>query len=93
MVFLCVDESPWSINDGGCATVANPNSRVWVDFPASFHAGSCGFSFCDGHAELHRWVGGAVQITKAPTGQVAVPNNPADNKDFNWMAQHTSARK
>jgi len=28
-----------------------------IDFPASFHNGAAGFSFADGHAEIHRWIG------------------------------------
>ena len=91
MIFLCVDESPWSINDGGIAASANPRARVWIDWPASFHNSACGFSFCDGHAEIHKWKGTSIQIKAAPSGQGAVPNIPTDNADFDWLAQHTSA--
>jgi len=52
MVFMTVDEDPASINDGALGTVADVTNPKLVDFPAHFHAGSCGFSFCDGHAEL-----------------------------------------
>ena len=91
MIFLCVDESPWSINDGGIATSANPRARVWIDFPASFHNSACGFSFCDGHAEIHKWKGASIQIKTQPSGQITVPNTPTENTDFDWLAQHSSA--
>jgi prepilin-type N-terminal cleavage/methylation domain-containing protein/prepilin-type processing-associated H-X9-DG protein len=89
MAFLCTDESPWSINDSGLATVANVNNRYYVDYPASFHGGSCGMSFCDGHAELHKWRGDAIQL-KGPASTKAVPNTATDNYDFDWLAAHTS---
>ena len=40
-----------SINDG--YFVNNPAQNTWQDIPASYHNGACGFSFADGHAELH----------------------------------------
>jgi prepilin-type N-terminal cleavage/methylation domain-containing protein/prepilin-type processing-associated H-X9-DG protein len=90
MIFLCVDENPWSINDAGIAASANPRARVWIDWPGSFHNGACGFSFCDGHAEIHKWKGDTIKITRAPGGQVTVPNRPTENADFDWLATHAS---
>ena len=26
-----------------------------IDFPASYHGGAAGFSFADGHSEIHKW--------------------------------------
>jgi prepilin-type processing-associated H-X9-DG protein len=90
MVFLTVDEANWSINDGGLATSANPGVKVFIDFPANYHAGSCGFSFCDGHAEIHKWRGAAIQReTHPPTQQTAT--TAADLIDWTWLAQHSSA--
>lgn len=93
MVFMTVDEDPTSINDGALGTVANAQAPTFIDFPAHFHAGSCGFSFCDGHAELHKWKGGIIQNFKgANTAVPTTPPNNADLQDFYWLAQHTSAR-
>ena len=56
-VWLTVDEHPDSINDAvfqldpGLA----PSGYRWRDLPASYHNGSCGLSFVDGHSELKRW--------------------------------------
>ena len=58
-VFLCVEEHPDSINDAAFAnqmvTGDKMSSAHIIDFPASFHNGACGFSFADGHAEIHKW--------------------------------------
>jgi len=49
-VFL--DEHPDSINDAG---FFNPHAWTWADMPSAYHNGACGFSFADGHAEIHKW--------------------------------------
>lgn len=55
-LFVTVDEHPDSINDGMCWNDANPNISVpWCDLPASYHNGAAGFSFADGHSEIHPW--------------------------------------
>lgn len=88
-VFLTVDEANWSINDGGLAASANPAARIFIDFPANYHGGSCGFSFCDGHAEIHKWRGSAIQ-TQPAMQRPAV--SPGDLLDWTWLAEHASAR-
>jgi prepilin-type N-terminal cleavage/methylation domain-containing protein/prepilin-type processing-associated H-X9-DG protein len=93
MIFMTVDEDPTSINDGALGTVADLTNPKLIDFPAHFHAGSCGFSFCDGHAELHRWKGGIIQnFTGSNTAVPTSPPNNADLQDFGWLAVHSSAR-
>lgn len=52
--WVFVDEHPDSINDAG---FFNPHQTQWVDVPATYHNGACGFSFADGHAEIHKWKG------------------------------------
>ncbi|HWY74435.1 MAG TPA: prepilin-type N-terminal cleavage/methylation domain-containing protein [Verrucomicrobiae bacterium] len=86
MVFLTVDESPWSINDAGIAVCAQ--SPKWIDYPASYHNRGAGFSFCDGHAELHKWVGGMVVLNSAAFQQT--PVGPQDITDWVWMADHAT---
>lgn len=91
-IAMFVDENYNSINDGALGTVANPLAPGFVDFPAAFHAGSCGFSFCDGHAELHGWKGPMVQHYNGAQAHPspAPPNNP-DWIDFSWLALASSA--
>ncbi len=53
-LWVFVDEHPDSINDGW--NIMNPNSDgSWVDLPASYHNGGCGYSFADNHAEIKTW--------------------------------------
>ena len=51
--YLTLDEHPDSINDAFFVT--DPAASSWQDIPASYHNGACGFSFADGHAEVHKW--------------------------------------
>ncbi len=53
MTWVTVDEHPDSINDG--FFIVDINASQWGDLPASYHNGACGFSFADGHAEVHKW--------------------------------------
>jgi prepilin-type N-terminal cleavage/methylation domain-containing protein len=67
--FVFVDEATFSINDAAFATLCTGNipqasSPGIVDFPAAYHNGAGGFSFSDGHSEIHKWKG--TQIRNAP---------------------------
>ncbi len=93
MIFLMTDESPWSINDAALATSANPDNPEFIDYPATFHNNACGMSFCDGHAEVHKWKGRLIQLT-GPAGIRSVPaNNLVEYGDFIWLAQHSSIHR
>jgi prepilin-type N-terminal cleavage/methylation domain-containing protein/prepilin-type processing-associated H-X9-DG protein len=86
-VWLCLDESPYSINDAGFAVSAG--TPKWVDFPATFHNNGCAFSFCDGHAEVHRWRGTSMALNARATAQV---NVAANDPDWLWIVQHSSTQ-
>jgi prepilin-type processing-associated H-X9-DG protein len=53
--WVYVDEHPDSINDAGCFPSAN--ATTFTDAPATYHNGASGFSFADGHSEIHKWKG------------------------------------
>jgi len=53
MTWVTIDEHPDSNNDG--FFVVDLDAGHWGDIPSSSHCGGCGFSFADGHAELHKW--------------------------------------
>ena len=55
MTWVTLDEHPDSINDAFFITGGPPVPGSWGDLPASYHNGACGFSFADGHAEVHKW--------------------------------------
>ncbi len=95
MTWVFVDEHPDSINDGlfGMhmpAATAWPATSTWDDVPASYHNGACGFSFADGHAEIHKWVDSE---TKAPITQnsPSVATKKTSPNDNRWLSARTSA--
>jgi prepilin-type N-terminal cleavage/methylation domain-containing protein/prepilin-type processing-associated H-X9-DG protein len=88
--WVYVDEEPDSINDAGCFPPATENNIV--DVPATYHNGACGFSFADGHSEIKKWVGPAMngpQATKvAFISEGNVPCQRGD-PDWEWYRYHT----
>jgi prepilin-type N-terminal cleavage/methylation domain-containing protein/prepilin-type processing-associated H-X9-DG protein len=50
-----VDEHPDSINDAGF--FPPQHNTLITDTPATYHNSACGFAFCDGHADIHKWKG------------------------------------
>jgi prepilin-type N-terminal cleavage/methylation domain-containing protein/prepilin-type processing-associated H-X9-DG protein len=92
-LWVFVDEHPDSINNGDmavkCDTVGP--AAQFVDYPASYHNGACGFSFADSHAEIKKWVDARTKPPAKYTGTIngrSSPNNP----DIAWMQERTSAR-
>ena len=91
-LWVFVDEHPDSINNGDTAVKCDaigPTAQ-FVDYPASFHNGACGFSFADSHAEIKKWLDPRTKPPITYTGVIngrPSPNNP----DIAWMQQRTSA--
>jgi prepilin-type processing-associated H-X9-DG protein len=86
------DENQNSINDAGLATCANVQAPAFIDYPSSAHNGGCGMSFCDGHAELHKWKGTGILWPSPNAAHGYNANNPLDKVDFQWLAQNSSAK-
>jgi len=86
-VWVMLDENPWSINDGWFCT----DPKSWVDKPATYHNNACGFSFADGHSEIHKWRDGNLISYNGPinTGVAA----QAGVGDIDWLIQRTSVLK
>ncbi|MDA1275381.1 MAG: type II secretion system protein [Verrucomicrobia bacterium] len=83
--WLTLDEHPDSINDAFFIT--DPAVNNWQDIPASYHNGACGFSFSDGHAEVHKWQSHA---SVYPVDYSYGPNMPFDaagKRDMAWYAE------
>ena len=92
--WVFIDEREDSINDGYFATDMTRNFAI-VDYPASYHNGSGGLSFADGHAEYRHWL-------EATTTPVLKPGEhlPMDSKytswndrDMAWLTERTTSRK
>jgi prepilin-type processing-associated H-X9-DG protein len=98
--FLLIDEREDSINDGAFLTYMDgfpdsPAQQKLSDYPASYHNGSGGLNFCDGHAEVHKW---RDPRTKPPIKKdYHLPGVPAkaspNNPDVLWLQQRTTSRK
>ena len=60
--------------------------------PAAYHNGAGGFSFADGHAEIHKWksslsTGRVLAVTYNDIGAIA--SGGATEKDIPWVAFRT----
>jgi prepilin-type N-terminal cleavage/methylation domain-containing protein/prepilin-type processing-associated H-X9-DG protein len=85
------DEHPDSINDGW--EINDPtNPSQWLDHPATYHGGACGYNFADGHAEIHKWVQGS---TFQPVHYVEVHNLPTGVPyiDVKWVLERSTAKR
>ena len=90
--FVTIDEHPDSINDGGFAVSMAP-SLTWVDVPAVYHNGACGFAFADGHSEIHKWLFRNRIPPITYSGISGFGGNKPKNPDVAWIATRTSARR
>jgi prepilin-type N-terminal cleavage/methylation domain-containing protein/prepilin-type processing-associated H-X9-DG protein len=94
--WVLVDEHPDSINDAACAVqMVKPDAKSGniIDFPASYHNGACGYSFADGHAEIHKWNGSTI---KAPVRNQSMSLNvPAKDslQDIIWLSSVTTVNE
>jgi len=93
--WVFVDEHPDSINDGLFAmhmptSTSWPTYTTWEDIPASYHNGACGFSFADGHAEIHKWrdANTIAPIVKTHPSTATGKTSPNDSA---WIIERTSA--
>jgi len=74
-VFVFVDESGLSINDGQFMVFRAPN-QTWVDVPADRHSQGGNLSFADGHCEHWKWR--APKQTQAQGASVISPEDAQD---------------
>ncbi len=95
-LWVCIDENPDSVNDAAFAmnmSMSWPNTG-WQDGPTILHGGGCGFSFADGHAEVHKWKDPRTLSRPMQTtykygfsfGQIQ-----RQNLDIQWVEERTTA--
>jgi len=88
--FVFLDEREDSINDGTFVVDMagwpnQPSQYRIIDYPASYHNGSGGFSFADGHSEIKRWQDPRT-MPELARGQLIPLNVPSpNNRDVAWM--------
>jgi prepilin-type N-terminal cleavage/methylation domain-containing protein/prepilin-type processing-associated H-X9-DG protein len=83
-MFVFLDEREDSINDGWFASEPETMWEI-VDWPASYHGQAAGYSFADGHSEIHRWHDPRTMppLDRNEVMTEALPND----QDILWMAQ------
>ena len=97
--WVVLDEHPDSLNDAAfavqCQGADKQATAMIIDFPASYHGGACGFSFSDGHSEIHKWRGSKIQPPARYMNFVLSLVVPAGDSwlDVNWMADNSSVPK
>ena len=89
-LWVFIDENPYSINDA--SFVCEPDIPNWIDCPASYHNGAGGITFADGHAQIKKWLDGAVRqkfappvVTMGNPSHVTVPPQQSPPNDLNWL--------
>jgi prepilin-type N-terminal cleavage/methylation domain-containing protein/prepilin-type processing-associated H-X9-DG protein len=103
--FLFLDEHPDSINDAYYdigdipTTITGSTGGSFGDVPASYHNGAAGFSFADGHSEIHKWLdprspgNPGSGINGLPVRYIALNGGVADTRpftDLQWAWMHSS---
>jgi prepilin-type N-terminal cleavage/methylation domain-containing protein/prepilin-type processing-associated H-X9-DG protein len=82
-IWLLLDENPWSINDAFFAI--SPQDTSWGDHPGSYHNHACGISFCDGHAEIHKWSDPSVYNYSLADAAADLSPTPVNPSDLHWI--------
>jgi prepilin-type N-terminal cleavage/methylation domain-containing protein/prepilin-type processing-associated H-X9-DG protein len=93
-MWVLIDEDVDSINDGSFAVQmpSSPAATTWIDLPAKAHGNACGFSFADGHSEIHKWMNpeNIDNVDYQPKSKTGIFE--LHDPDILWLAKHTSAR-
>jgi prepilin-type N-terminal cleavage/methylation domain-containing protein/prepilin-type processing-associated H-X9-DG protein len=96
-LFVTLDEHPDSINDGFFLNNADlATFTYWGDLPASYHNGAGGFSFADGHSEIHKWRSRATILPVKYSGgfqQLPFSTDAGGPIDAQWITSRASVRK
>jgi prepilin-type N-terminal cleavage/methylation domain-containing protein/prepilin-type processing-associated H-X9-DG protein len=89
-IWVLADDDPWTINDAAIAVIAaQPDT---VDYVSPMHDNGAGFSFADGHSEIHKWKSniwkhdGPPSRTDFQTGA----SSGLGRLDWFWFAWHAS---
>jgi prepilin-type N-terminal cleavage/methylation domain-containing protein/prepilin-type processing-associated H-X9-DG protein len=95
-VFLFIDEHENSINDSHFTAFRDFHSfgsQKWCDAPSGRHGNATGFTFADGHSEIHKWNSDVTRVNPGanedyPWGFTFLTPT---QRDFDWCLQHTAA--
>lgn len=85
-IWVFLDDDPWTINDAAMAVIAAMPD--FVDYPSPMHNNACGFSFADGHSEIHKWKSSLFVHASVPPRTTAKPG--LEYNDWYWWAWHAT---
>jgi prepilin-type N-terminal cleavage/methylation domain-containing protein/prepilin-type processing-associated H-X9-DG protein len=88
-MFVFLDEREDSINDGWYASDPDTKWQI-VDYPASYHGNAAGYSFADGHSEIHRFKDSRTMPALKAGQLLPLNQNLPNDLDILWMAQHAA---
>ena len=88
-MFVVLDEREDSINDPSFFSDPDTPYQV-VDWPASYHNNAGGFSFADGHSEIHRWKDPQTMPVLRPGQYLPLNVNLPGDVDVLWLAQRAA---
>jgi len=89
-LWVFAEEDRYSINDAAFA-VCMTMPTAWVDWPATYHNGSGGIGFADGHSEIHHWTDPRTRLTATPPLGLTIQS--PDNPDILWLQQRNSTMR
>ena len=97
-IFLFLDMREDSINTGNFVISMDgwPNEPekyhfAGVDYPASYHGGSGGLSFADGHSEVHHWKDPRTKPPIVKGEYLRESNLPSpNNQDIRWLQERST---
>jgi len=97
-IYVTLDEHPDSVNDGyfwtSIPATIGPRAGNWADLPASYHNGAAGFSFADGHSEIHKWLFPSTKLRVTANGSfIGSPYPLAASGDNEWLQRHSSEKR
>jgi prepilin-type N-terminal cleavage/methylation domain-containing protein len=94
LVFVILDERQDSINDGTFFTQPD-NPGFLQDVPSNRHADAGGFSFADGHSDIHKWFSAYINqpIQPTPINNYAFSTSDPGIRDVYWLAGHAVGRE
>jgi prepilin-type processing-associated H-X9-DG protein len=90
-LFVFCDESMWTMSDGYFQVSPTP---WFANMPAAYLDGGCGFSFADGHAEIHKWQGTNLLVPVVYNNSFihGGPQVASNDVDWVWFSARTGCR-
>jgi len=95
-VFLFIDEHENSINDSHFTAFRDFHafgSVKWCDAPSGRHGNATGFTFADGHSEIHKWNSDVTRVNPGANEEYPWGFDflTPTQRDFDWCLQHSAA--